>query len=116
MWQDMGTYWAWRGKEEDYYPAPTEKRLVYASFRADGCVTQTLCVGVYDDEFFRDVNPKEAAWLLKRGYVVAERHKCEYRLIEDAPIGSKWIVFPATACTVGLAVRPKRRDQMRPAM
>lgn len=49
MWEDKITYWAWRGKAEDFKPPPTEKHLIYADADWPWCKTpHKICVAVED--------------------------------------------------------------------
>lgn len=48
MWQDMGMYWAWRGKSsKDDPPPPTQKFLKYATVDT-GDSQYRLAVAIYD--------------------------------------------------------------------
>jgi hypothetical protein len=63
-WQDMKTYWAWRGEplekevkgvKTKYIPAPpTTKKLDYVSVGS-----HKLCIGVWDDEKYTSLHRAE---------------------------------------------------------
>jgi hypothetical protein len=79
MWQDMGLYWAWRGKNPNgrLPPKPTEKRIEYAEIVGPGRyldgdkkgdpIRMRLAVTVFDDQVQREVNRDELSWHRKHG-------------------------------------------------
>lgn len=61
MWQDMGLYWAWRGKERCFSEPPTNKRLEYARINYQK-ITMRICCGVFDDDKYTEINRDEIKW------------------------------------------------------
>lgn len=71
MWEDMGLYWAWRGKEKPTSWPPTKKRIEYAEIvhtypylngpKKGEPVRSGLAVGVWDDDKYTPLNRGESA-------------------------------------------------------
>jgi hypothetical protein len=60
-WQDMGTYWAWRGIGTKP-PTPSKKRIDYANIHHLGMF---LAIGVWDDDKYTELNRIEYKRLLE---------------------------------------------------
>lgn len=76
MWEDMVTYWAWRGGPVGYTEPPTEKRVEYATVLYPGDETSfgrtmSIAATVFDDENPREINRDEMAWHLRNGATIA---------------------------------------------
>jgi hypothetical protein len=73
MWEDMVTYWAWRGNDvpRPLYP-PTEKRLQYASLSNIGArrLYATIACVVCDDGVCRRINEGEIMVRVQQGWEV----------------------------------------------
>ena len=71
MWEDMGLYWAWRGKQENSYPlTPTRKRLEYAIIYYPELTTMTICCGVFDDDKYTKRNRNQIKWHENNGAAI----------------------------------------------
>ncbi len=84
MWQDMGLYWAWRGKEKPDAKPPTTKRVEYAEIthtyrylngdKKGEFVRSSLAVGVWDDDRYTPLNRGDSAceveWFKRHGATV----------------------------------------------
>jgi hypothetical protein len=66
MWQNMGMYWAWRGKERCFSEPPTEKRLEYVSVHYPDWkpkpMTMQICCGVFDDDKYTELHREQIKW------------------------------------------------------
>ena len=60
-WQDMRTYWAWRGAGSPLHEPPTIKRREYAVV-SHGCLKQSICCGVWDDGLYSPLNIDQIGW------------------------------------------------------
>lgn len=69
-WEDMKTYWAWRGKPLEKEvdgkivsylpPMPTVKKLDYITINKDvQNFKHKLCIGVYDNDTYRPLHRDE---------------------------------------------------------
>ena len=67
MWEDKGTYWAWRGAEKDYCKPPTTKRLDYLRWTENG-LQRALCIGVWDDEKYTSLHRAELERQVANGF------------------------------------------------
>ena len=77
MWQDMGIYWAWRGKSSEYDPPPPSKRTLKYANVSVGEVSYRLAVKQIDEWQDGRVTEKiihqdEVQKLINRGCIVED--------------------------------------------
>ena len=67
MWEDMGLYWAGRGK--CHKQPPTKKRIAYADVK-HASASMRIAATVFDDGKPTPINRQEIAWHQKHGATV----------------------------------------------